>query len=183
MAPGGPESSRDGTAGRGGRGATWSGARALLLYQVDDGVLRVLTAHMGGPFWARKDERGWSIPKGEYEDGDDPEVAAAREFREEMGSPLPVGERVALGTIRQSSGKRITAYAVEAGFDTTSVRSNEFEMEWPRGSGVIRSFPEVDRAEWVECATARVKLVSGQVAFLDRLLEQLNRRGIAVREA
>jgi predicted NUDIX family NTP pyrophosphohydrolase len=72
---------------------------------------------------------------------------------------------------------------VEAGFDTTSVRSNEFEMEWPRGSGVIRSFPEVDRAEWVECATARVKLVSGQVAFLDRLLEQLNRRGIAVREA
>ena len=100
-----------------------------------------------------------------------------------MGSPLPVGERVALGTIRQSSGKRITAYAVEAGFDTTSVRSNEFEMEWPRGSGVIRSFPEMDRAEWVECATARVRLVSGQVAFLDRLLEQLNRRGIAVREA
>ena len=129
-------------------------------------MLRVLTAHMGGPFWARKDERGWSIPKGEYED--DPEVAAAREFREEMGSPLPVGERVALGTIRQSSDKRITAYAVEAGFDTTSVRSNEFELEWPRGSGVIRSFPEMDRAEWVECATARVKLVSGQVASLDR---------------
>lgn len=120
-------------------------------------MLRVLIAHMGGPFWARKDERGWSIPKGEYEDGDDPEVAAAREFREEMGSPLPVGERVALGTIRQSSGKRITAYAVEAGFDTTSVRSNEFEMEWPRGSGVIRSFPEVDRAEWVECATGSLR--------------------------
>ena len=100
-----------------------------------------------------------------------------------MGSPLPPGELVALGTIRQSSGKRITVYAVATGFDATGVRSNEFEMEWPRGSGVVRSFPEVDRAEWVDCATARVKLVSGQVPFLDRLLEQLNRQGIAVREA
>lgn len=153
-----------------------------ILYEVDDGVLKVLIAHMGGPFWAKKDARAWSIPKGEYEEGDDPDVAAAREFREEMGSPLPAGEHVSLGTIRQPSGKRITVYAVEAGFDTTSVRSNEFEMEWPRGSGVIRSFPEVDRAEWVDCATARVKLVSGQVAFLDRLLEHLDRQGIAVRE-
>ncbi|MDQ3150774.1 MAG: NUDIX domain-containing protein [Actinomycetota bacterium] len=153
-----------------------------LLYQVDDGVLRVLIAHMGGPFWARKDERGWSIPKGEYAEGDDPELAAAREFREEMGSSLPAGELVALGTIKQRSGKVITGYAVAAGFDATSMRSNEFEMEWPRGSGVVRSFPEVDRAEWVDCATARVKLVSGQVAFLDRLLEHLNRQGIAVRE-
>lgn len=154
-----------------------------LLYQMDDGVLRVLIAHMGGPFWASKDERGWSIPKGEYEEGEDPEVAAAREFYEELGSPLPAGERVALGTIRQSSGKRITVYAVEAGFDATNVRSNEFEMEWPRGSGTMRSFPEVDRAEWVDCAMARVKLVSGQVPFLDRLLEHLKRQCLAAREA
>jgi predicted NUDIX family NTP pyrophosphohydrolase len=153
-----------------------------LLYQVDDGLLRVLIAHMGGPFWAKKDERGWSIPKGEYADGEDPEVAAAREFHEEMGSPLPAGELVALGTVRQSGGKRIAAYAVAAAFDATSVRSNEFELEWPRGSGTMRSFPEVDRAEWVDCATARVKLVSGQVAFLDRLVEHLHRQGVAVRE-
>lgn len=155
----------------------------VLLYQVDGGVLRVLIAHLGGPFWARKDERGWSIPKGEYEEGDEPEVAAAREFHEEMGSPLPAGELVALGTIRQPSGKRITGYAVSAPFDATSARSNEFEMEWPKGSGVLRSFPEVDRAEWFDCATARVKLVSGQVAFLDRLLEHLRARDVAVREA
>lgn len=155
----------------------------MLLYQVSDGVLWVLIAHMGGPFWARKDERAWSIPKGEYEEGDDPEDAAAREFCEEMGSPPPSGELVSLGTIRHSSGKRITAYAVEAGFDASDIRSNEFELEWPRGSGVMRTFPEVDRAEWVDCATARVKLVSGQVAFLDRLLEHLGQRGTVAQEA
>ncbi len=155
----------------------------ILLYRVSRGVLQVLIAHMGGPFWVRKDERAWSIPKGEYAAGDHPEAAAAREFCEEMGSPPPPGQRVALGTIRQSGGKRITAYAVEADFDAASIRSNEFELEWPRGSGVVRSFPEVDRAEWVDCATARVKLVAGQVAFLDRLLEHLEEQGIRVSEA
>lgn len=155
----------------------------MLLYRVSDGVLWVLIAHMGGPFWARKDEHAWSIPKGEYEEGDDPEVAAAREFREEMGSPPPPGEPSSLGTIRQSSGKRITAYAVEADFDAGNIRSNEFELEWPKGSGVTRSFPEVDRAEWVDCATARVKLVSGQVPFLDRLLQHLVQQGVAAQEA
>ncbi|MQA14655.1 MAG: NUDIX domain-containing protein [Pseudonocardiaceae bacterium] len=155
----------------------------LLLYRVTGGVLWVLVAHMGGPFWARKDDRAWSIPKGEYADGDDPEAAAAREFCEEMGSPPPPGQLVSLGTIRQSSGKWITAYAVEADFDAANIRSNEFEMEWPRGSGVVRSFPEVDRAEWVDCATARVKLVAGQVAFLDRLLEHLHQHDPTAREA
>jgi predicted NUDIX family NTP pyrophosphohydrolase len=154
-----------------------------LLYQLDDGVLKVLIAHMGGPFWARKDERAWSIPKGEYDDAEDPRAAAAREFLEEMGSPLPEGELLDLGTVTQSGGKRITAYALNAGFDTTDVRSNLFEMEWPKGSGRMRSFPEVDRAEWVDCTTARVKLVSAQVAFVDRLLERLGADGIAVREA
>lgn len=154
----------------------------LLLYRVSDGVLWVLIAHMGGPFWARKDERAWSVPKGEYADGDDPETAAAREFCEEMGSPPPPGNAISLGTIKQSR-KWITTYAVEADFDASDIRSNEFELEWPRGSGVIRSFPEVDRAEWVDCATARRRLVAGQVAFLDRLLEELDRQGTAAREA
>ncbi|HEY2723591.1 MAG TPA: NUDIX domain-containing protein [Pseudonocardiaceae bacterium] len=154
-----------------------------MLYQVDDGVLRVLIAHMGGPFWARKDERAWSIPKGEYEDGEEPRAAAAREFCEEMGSPLPPGELHELGTVTQSGGKRITAYALRAGFDTATVRSNHFEMEWPRGSGRMRSFPEVDRAEWVDCAAARRKLVTAQVEFLDRLLECLADEGVTVREA
>lgn len=154
----------------------------MLLYQVNDGVLWVLVAHMGGPFWARKDERAWSIPKGEYADGDDPQLAAAREFCEELGSPPPPGELVSLGMVKQSS-KWITVYAVEADFDPSDIRSNTFEMEWPRGSGVMRSFPEVDRAEWFDCATARRKLVAGQVAFLDRLLVQLGRQGIPAREA
>jgi len=155
----------------------------ILLYQLDDGVLKVLIAHMGGPFWAKQDDRAWSIPKGEYAEGDDPRPAAAREFGEEMGSPLPAGELVELGMLRQPSGKRITAYALESGFDTSSLRSNLFEMEWPKGSGTLRSFPEVDRAEWFDCATARTKLVSGQVAFLDRLLEYLREQGLTVREA
>ncbi|MGH4014862.1 MAG: NUDIX domain-containing protein [Pseudonocardiaceae bacterium] len=154
-----------------------------ILYQLDDGVLKVLIAHMGGPFWAKKDARAWSIPKGEYEEGDDPRAAAEREFCEELGSPLPAGELVELGMIRQASGKLITAYALESGFDTTGVRSNMFEMEWPKGSGTLRSFPEVDRAEWFDCATARTKLVAGQVAFLDRLLEHLRSQGSTVREA
>lgn len=153
-----------------------------MLYQLDDGVLRVLIAHMGGPLWAKKDERAWSIPKGEYEDGDDPRVAAAREFEEELGSPLPAGELKELGTIKQSSGKLVIAYALEADFDAAGAQSNLFEMEWPRGSGILRSFPEVDRAEWVDCATARVKLVSGQVGFLDRLLEHLRGQGRVARE-
>ncbi|MPZ65255.1 MAG: NUDIX domain-containing protein [Pseudonocardiaceae bacterium] len=155
----------------------------MLLYRIDAGVLWVLIAHMGGPFWARKDEGAWSIPKGEYDDGDDPEAAAVREFTEEMGSPPPPGQLVPLGAIRQSSGKRIAAYAVDADFDAAGIRSNEFEMEWPRGSGAMRSFPEVDRAEWVDCATARSKLVSGQDAFLDRLLAHLAQRSIVAREA
>ncbi|MGH3798337.1 MAG: NUDIX domain-containing protein [Pseudonocardiaceae bacterium] len=154
-----------------------------ILFELDDGVLKVLIAHMGGPFWAKKDERAWSIPKGEYDDGEDPQAAAAREFSEEMGSPLPAGELVELGTITQSGGKRITAYALESGFDPAGVRSNLFEMEWPRGSGTLRSFPEVDRAEWFDCATTRAKLVSGQVVFLDRLLEHVRGQGRTVREA
>lgn len=155
----------------------------LLLYKITDGVLEVLIAHMGGPFWMRKDAAAWSIPKGEYEDGDAPLAVACREFEEELGSPPPVGKPVELGVVKQPSGKRITAFAFRGEFDPARAVSNHFEMEWPKGSGTIRSFPEVDKAAWVECATARTKLVKGQLEFLDRLVAHLRDQGEAVVEA
>ncbi|MFC4852140.1 NUDIX domain-containing protein [Actinophytocola glycyrrhizae] len=143
---------------------------ALLLFRHGTDGLEVLIAHMGGPFWARKDAGAWSIPKGEYTDGEEPLAAARREFAEEMGSPPPGGEPVALGTVRQSGGKTVTTFAVEGDFDLAGFRSNTFELEWPRGSGRMREFPEVDRAEWVPVAVAREKLVKGQVPVLDALV-------------
>lgn len=150
-----------------------------LLYRVMDGTVEVLLVHMGGPFWARKDEHAWSIPKGEYgEDSDDctgdPRSVAAREFAEELGSPLPDGPEMDLGTIAQS-GKSVVAFARQADFDASTSTSNTFELEWPPRSGRIQSFPEVDRAEWFDIETARGKLVKGQGAFLDRLMAHLAR--------
>jgi predicted NUDIX family NTP pyrophosphohydrolase len=142
----------------------------LLVYRsAPDGGVEVLCAHMGGPFWARKDDRAWSIPKGEYADGDDPMTAARREFVEEIGQEPPDGSWIALGEVRQSSGKRIAAWAVAGDLDVTEIQSNTFALEWPPGSGRIEEFPEVDRAEWFDVETARRKLVKGQVEFLDRL--------------
>ncbi len=143
---------------------------ALLLYRHGTDGVEVLIAHMGGPFWARKDAGAWSIPKGEYTDGEEPLAAARREFAEEMGSAPPDGEVVPLGTVKQSGGKSVTAFAVEGDFDLAGFRSNTFELEWPRGSGRMREFPEVDRAAWVPVAVAREKLVKGQVPVLDALL-------------
>jgi predicted NUDIX family NTP pyrophosphohydrolase len=145
---------------------------ALLLFRRRD-QLEVLIAHMGGPFWARKDAGAWSIPKGEYLDDEEPLAAARREFAEEMGSPPPEGEVIPLGTVTQSGGKTVTTYAVEGDFDLDGFRSNTFEMEWPRGSGRMREFPEVDRAEWMPVAVARDKLVKGQVPVLDALRDHL----------
>lgn len=146
---------------------------ALLLFR-RVGELEVLIAHMGGPFWARKDAGAWSIPKGEYSSGDEEPLAAAlREFAEEMGSPAPPGDPVPLGTVKQSGGKAVTTFAVEGDFDLAGFRSNTFEMEWPRGSGRMQEFPEVDRAEWVTVDVAREKLVKGQVPVLDALLTHL----------
>jgi predicted NUDIX family NTP pyrophosphohydrolase len=145
---------------------------ALLLFRRRD-QLEVLIAHMGGPFWARKDAGAWSIPKGEYLDDEEPLAAARREFAEEMGSPPPEGEVIPLGTVTQSGGKTVTTYAVEGDFDLDRFRSNTFEMEWPRGSGRMREFPEVDRAEWMPVAVARDKLVKGQVPVLDALRDHL----------
>ncbi|HEX6358811.1 NUDIX domain-containing protein [Actinophytocola sp.] len=144
---------------------------ALLLFRRRDG-LEVLIAHMGGPFWARKDAGAWSIPKGEYTD-EDPLDAARREFAEEMGSRPPDGEVIPLGVVRQSGGKVVTTFAVEGDFDLAGFRSNTFEMEWPRGSGTMREFPEVDRAEWVSVEVAREKLVKGQLPVLDALQAHL----------
>ena len=142
----------------------------LLLYRVRSGVVEVLIAHPGGPFWARKDDGAWSIPKGEYAHGEDPWAAARREFEEEVGSPPPSGPRVDLAPVKQPGGKIVTAFAVPGDLDPAGARSNTFELEWPRGSGQMRSFPEVDRVEWFPVARARVKLLKGQLALLDQLM-------------
>jgi predicted NUDIX family NTP pyrophosphohydrolase len=146
-----------------------SRSAGLLLYRIRDDRLEVLIAHMGGPFWAKKDERAWSIPKGEYTDDEEPLAAAKREFEEELGSPPPDGPARPLGEVRQSSGKRVVAWAIEGDFDPAGIHSNTFTTEWPPRSGRTAEFPEIDRAEWVDLATARRKLVKAQVALLDPL--------------
>jgi predicted NUDIX family NTP pyrophosphohydrolase len=142
----------------------------VLLYRARGGVVEVLIAHPGGPFWARKDDGAWSLPKGEYADGDDPWAVAQREFHEELGLPLPAGPRAELGAVKQPGGKIVTAFAVDADLDVTDTSSNTFELEWPRGSGKIREFPEIDRVGWFPVAQARIKLLAGQRTFLDRLM-------------
>jgi predicted NUDIX family NTP pyrophosphohydrolase len=153
--------------------ATARSAGVLLFRVTKSGAVEVLLGHMGGPFHARRDAGAWSIPKGEYDADSDPRLAAAREFEEELGSPLPAGREIELGTIRLPSGKRLTVYAVESDFDVEQARSNTFELEWPPKSGRIHSFPEIDRAEWFDLATAQVKLARGQAEFLNRLLAAL----------
>jgi predicted NUDIX family NTP pyrophosphohydrolase len=142
----------------------------VLLYRTRDGVVEVLIAHPGGPFWARKDDGVWSIPKGEYADGDDPWAAAQREFFEELGLPAPAGPRIDFGPLKQPSGKVVTAFGIRGDVDVADARSNTFLMEWPKGSGTTREFPEVDRVGWFTVALARTKLLKGQRAFLDRLM-------------
>jgi predicted NUDIX family NTP pyrophosphohydrolase len=144
----------------------------LLLYRVCDGGVEVLIGHPGGPFWARKDDGAWSIPKGEYTDGEDPWAAAQREFEEEVGWAPPAGPRVDLGAVKQPSGKVLTVFAVRGDLDITDAHSNTFELEWPRGSGRIRAFPEVDRVGWFSIAQARAKLLKGHRDFLDQLMAQ-----------
>jgi predicted NUDIX family NTP pyrophosphohydrolase len=150
----------------------------LLLYRVRDGVVDVLIAHPGGPFWARKDDGAWSIPKGEYVDGEDPWAAAQREFGEEVGLPLPDGPRLDLTPVKQPGGKVVTAFAVRAELDLAGTHSNTFELEWPRGSGKMKTFPEVDRVEWFPVALARVKLLKGQLPLLDELMADPGLAGV-----
>jgi predicted NUDIX family NTP pyrophosphohydrolase len=129
----------------------------------------VLLVHPGGPFWAKKDAGAWSIPKGEYGDGEDPRACAAREFEEELGSPLPASELTELGTVALKSGKQIVAFAVEGDLDAEAIVSNTFTLEWPPRSGRTREFPEVDRAGWFGLEEAREKLNPAQAELLVRL--------------
>lgn len=145
----------------------------LVLFRDADGSVEVLIGHPGGPFWARKDDGAWSIPKGEYAEGEDPWTVAQREFEEELGKPPPAGPRIDLGDVRQPGGKTVTAFAVRGDLDLDGTVSNTFTLEWPRGSGRIAEYPEIDRALWCDVATARVKLLKGQVPLLDRLLAAL----------
>ena len=134
--------------------------------------LEVLLAHPGGPLWARKDYGAWTLPKGQFTDGELPLDAAQREFEEEMGSK-PRGTFVSLGTLKQPSGKVIHAWAAESDFDVATVNSNLFSMEWPPKSGKMAEFPEVDRAGWFSIEEARLKILKGQAPFLERLIELL----------
>jgi predicted NUDIX family NTP pyrophosphohydrolase len=145
----------------------------ILLFRGDE----VLLVHPGGPFWAKKDAGAWSIPKGEYEDGDDPRACALREFEEELGTPLPAGtELTELGEVRQKSGKVITAYAAAGDIDADSITSNTFTIEWPPRSGRTQEFPEVDRAGWFTLEQAREKLNPAQAELLVRLSPLLTGR-------
>jgi len=146
----------------------------VLLYRRTGGSVEVLLAHPGGPFWAKRDEGAWSIPKGEYDDGTDPAAAALREFREETGHDPPAGEWISLGSARQKGGKIVVAWAVEGDLDVTAASSNRFTMEWPPRSGRTQEFPEIDRWGWFDLPAARAKILPGQAEFLDRLAEELS---------
>jgi predicted NUDIX family NTP pyrophosphohydrolase len=145
----------------------------ILLYRLRPAGPEVLLGHMGGPFWARKDDGAWSIPKGEHGPDEDPLAVAHREFEEELGSSVPAGTLLPLGEVRVTSAKVLTVWAVEGDLDATATRSNTFELEWPPRSGRLQEFPEIDRAAWFGLPDARGKLLKGQVPFLDRLGERL----------
>jgi predicted NUDIX family NTP pyrophosphohydrolase len=149
----------------------------ILLYRTCGGQVEVFLVHPGGPYWTRKDDGAWSIPKGEYGEGDDPLATARREFREETGSEV-IGSFRPLSPIRQPSGKVVSAWAVEGDLDAATVKSHTFSLEWPPHSGTMQEFPEVDRGAWFDIAIARTKLQPGQRGFLDQLIELLKEAGI-----
>jgi predicted NUDIX family NTP pyrophosphohydrolase len=147
----------------------------ILMYRRRGDGLEVLLVHPGGPFWRNKDLGAWSIPKGEYEPGEDSEAAARREFAEELGA-TPKGTLRPLGEIRQAGGKRVVAFAIEGDLDVDAIRSNQFELEWPPRSGRIQTFPEVDRASWFALPLARAKMNAGQRPLLDLLQKSAARQ-------
>jgi predicted NUDIX family NTP pyrophosphohydrolase len=144
----------------------------LLLFRRTPGGPEVLLAHLGGPFFAAKDLNAWGVPKGEVEEGEDPLATAKREFAEETGT-APEGPFLPLDSVKQKSGKVVHAWAVEGQLDPKKLVSNTFEIEWPRGSGKLQAFPEIDRAEWFSIDAARKKIIAAQAVFLDRLLAAL----------
>ena len=149
----------------------------ILLYRRRGPGVEVLLVHPGGPLWARRDAGAWSIPKGEYGEGEDPLAVALREFEEETGQRPPEGGLVALGEVRQKGGKVVSAWAAPGDLDPEAVTSNTFSMEWPPRSGKMPEFPEVDRTAWVDFAAARKKLIKGQIGLIDQL-EDLIERGV-----
>jgi predicted NUDIX family NTP pyrophosphohydrolase len=149
------------------KGGKFKKSAGLLLFRERRGEVEVLLVHPGGPFWAKKDDGAWSIPKGEFGNDEDPLAAAKREFQEETGFAA-AGEFVSLDPVRQPSGKVVYAWAVRGDIDVTAIRSNTFSIELPKGSGKMREFPEVDRAGWFSLQEARRKILKGQVAFLDQ---------------
>jgi predicted NUDIX family NTP pyrophosphohydrolase len=140
----------------------------LLMYRRRHGVIEVLLVHPGGPFWAKKDLGSWSIPKGLFEQDEDPLEAAKREFKEETGYQA-TGKFIPLTSLKQAGGKIIHAWAVEGNLDTSSIKSNTFPMEWPPRSGKWKNFPEVDRAEWLTIDVAKEKILKGQIGFIEEL--------------
>ncbi|WP_128430441.1 NUDIX domain-containing protein [Streptomyces cyaneus] len=143
----------------------------LLLFRHTDDGLEVLLGHMGGPFFAKREAGAWTVPKGEYDPDEPAWEAARREFQEELGLAPPDGEAVPLGEVRQSGGKTVTVWAVEADLDPATVVPGTFRMEWPPRSGQTQDFPELDRVEWLAVDRAREVLVKAQATFLDRLAE------------
>jgi predicted NUDIX family NTP pyrophosphohydrolase len=146
----------------------------ILMYRRGDAGIELLLVHPGGPFWAKKDLGAWSIPKGEYAEGEDALAVAQREFEEETGA-RPHGDFLPLGEVVQPGRKIVTAWAIEGDFDPATLRSNRFELEWPPRSGRKVSFPEVDRAEWFSPAEARQKILSGQREFIARLMQAIGK--------
>lgn len=138
----------------------------LLLYRIEKKMLEVFLVHPGGPFWAKKDDGAWSIPKGEFGDDEDPLVAAKRELEEETGFTVS-GNFIELTPVKQKGGKIVYAWAVEANVDASSFKSNLFEMEWPPRSGKMNSFPEIDKAAWFNITEAKIKITAGQLSLID----------------
>jgi predicted NUDIX family NTP pyrophosphohydrolase len=145
----------------------------ILPFRFQDNHLEVLLVHPGGPLWAGKDEGAWSISKGLFEENESPLDAARREFKEETGFEVD-GVFIELGRIKQPSGKIVFVWAVEKNLDERRIVSNKFMLEWPRRSGIMREFPEIDRADWFEIESARKKILKGQQGFIDRLLHALD---------
>ena len=146
----------------------------LLLYRIRDSAVEVFLVHPGGPFWAKKDEGAWSIPKGEFADDEQPLSAATREFQEETGFSME-GNFMALAPLKQRSGKLVYAWALEGDCDAGAIKSNLFSMEWPPRSGKRQEYPEVDRASWFTLESAKRRIVPGQIAFLEELQQMLDR--------
>jgi len=146
----------------------------ILLYKIESKAIKIFLVHPGGPFWSKKDDGAWSIPKGEFDDGEDPLGAAKREFEEETGIKIS-GGFLELNPIKQKSGKIVYAWAVEGDVDVSKIKSNEFEMEWPPKSGKMKSFPEIDKAAWFNLNEAKKKIIDAQSSLIRELETMVNK--------